>query len=217
MGKIVSHLSPEYKALKIPHTNGAYFYSVDLVNNIIPKIKTDRNWILINAEHQCFDHSIVFIHNNAHPERYTWLLGHKDLILVCSTYYSLKIMQIMFPKFHCIYIPLSIDTKYVKQFKPKRKSKETAFFGRLCKCPREILENDKITKIAGDDRESLLKEVGKFKKVYAIGRCALEAKCLGCKVINHKGEYDGEKFRLLDNKDIIPELQRLINEIDGKV
>lgn len=216
MAKIFSHLSKEYKALKIGHGNGAYYYSNELLENIVPKIKTDRPWCLINVEKQCEDNAIVFIHNNKNPERYEWLRPYKNLILICSQPKTLNFMIEMFPKFHCILIPLSIDTAYVKQFKAKRKTKDTAYFGRLEKCPEEILENDKIDKIYGDEpRESLLKKVAKYKNVYCIGRCALEVKCLGGKVITHAGEYEGVDFELLDNKEIIPELQRLIDEIDS--
>ena len=215
MSNIISHLSPEYLKLNITHDNGAYYYSKELYENVVPKIKTDRDWVLINAEHQCSDRAIVFIHNNAHPERYKWLAPFKDLILVCSTIKTLKTMIEMYPKNHCIFIPLSIDTKYVKQFKPKRKSKDTAYFGRIVKCPEDILNDPKVDKLYYLDRDKLLATVGKYKKVYAIGRCALEAECLGCKVLPHAGEYENVEFPLYDNKEIIPELQRLLNEIDG--
>lgn len=216
MDKIISHLSEEYKKLNIGHGNGAFYYSKELLENIVPHIKTDRPWCLINAENQCDDDSIVFIHNNKNPERYEWLKGRKNLILVCSKIKTLETMIKMFPQYHCIFIPLSIDTEYVKQFKVKRKTKDTAYFGRLEKCPKEILDNNNIEKIYGNiPREKLLREVAKFKNVYAIGRCAIEAKCLGCKVKSHKGEYDGIDFKVVDNKEVIPELQRLIDEIDS--
>ena len=121
----------------------------------------------------------------------------------------------MFPKYHSIFIPLSIDTEYVSKFKAKRKTKEICYFGRQEKCPESIMKNDKIDKIYGNNREDLLKQVAKYKSCYAIGRCALEAKCLGCKVIPHEGEYEDVEFPLYDNKEIISELQRLLNEIDG--
>lgn len=212
---IISHLSPEYTNLKIDHNNGAYYYSKDLYERIIPNIKTDRDWILINAEECCTDRAIVFIHNNAHPERYKWLAGFKDLILVCSTIKTLNTMIEMYPHHHVIFIPLSIDTEYVSKFKAKRKTKEICYFGRQEKCPESIMKNDKIDKLFGNDREDLLKQVAKYKKCYAIGRCALEAKCLGCEVLPHEGEYEDVEFPLYDNKEIISELQRLLNEIDG--
>lgn len=214
--KIISHLSPEYLKLPITHDNGAFYYSKELLENIVPKIKTKRNWILINAEGKCFDNSIVIIHNNKNPERYQWLEKYKNLILVCSQPKTLKKLIEMHPKFHSIYIPLSIDTNYVKKFRVKKKTKETGYFGRIVKCPDYIKDDETIDKIYGLDRDKLLKTLAKYKKVYAIGRCALEAKCLGCEVLTHEGEYEGVDFELLDNKDVIDEFQRLINEIDKK-
>ena len=87
----------------------------------------------------------------------------------------------------------------------------------MCKCPEEILEDETIDKIYGKDREENLKLLSKYKTVYAIGRCALEAKCLKCKVISHKGEYENTEFNLLDNKDVVPILQRHLDEIDNMV
>lgn len=214
MSRIFSHLNQEWIDTHVGVNNGAFWYSKELYENIIPKIKTKRGWCLINVDNQCEDGMIVFIHNNAHPESYEWLVNYNNLILVCSQPKTLKTMIEMFPKFHCIYIPLSIDTKYVKQFKMKRKTKDTAYFGRLTKCPQSIVENSKIDKLGDGSREGLLKKVAKYKNVYAIGRCALEAKCLGCKVLHHEGEYQNIDFPLLDNKEVIPELQRLIDEID---
>lgn len=215
MSMIISHLSPEYLKLPIEHNNGAFYYSKEMYENVLPHIKTDRNWILINAEQCCFDHSIVLIHNNAHPERYQWLAEYKDLILICSTIKTLNTLIEMFPHFHCIFIPLSIDTKYVKQFKAKRKTRNIAYFGRSAKMPKSIEEDDSIDKIYGLNREEILKEVAKYKKVYAIGRCAVEAKCLGCEVISHEGEYENKSWNVIDNKEIIPELQKLLDDIDG--
>ena len=98
----------------------------------------------------------------------------------------------------------------------KRKSRKYAYYGRKEKCPQDILEDETVDKIFGNDRDECLKLVAKYKNVFAIGRCALEAKCLGCNVLSHAGEYENVDFEVKDNKEIIPELQRLINEIDGK-
>lgn len=219
MTKIFSHLSPEYKnhckEYSIIPDNGAFYYSKELVENIIPKIKTKRSWVTVNIPYNCYDNAIVFIHNNKNPERYWWLEQFKNLIIVCSNYKTLRYMCELFPKFHCIYIPLSIDCEYVKKFKAKRKTKKTAYYGRLEKCPEDIMEDDSIVKIYGKDREKNLRELAKFKTVYAIGRCQLEALALGCKVISHEGEYDNIYWKLIDNREVIPELQRLLNEIDG--
>lgn len=211
---IFSHNNQEWKDLNVGTGNGAFYYSNEIVKNIIPKIKTDRNWVTINVKDQCFDHSIVFIHNNKEWTRYKWLSKYKDLILICSSIKTLEHMIEMFPNFHCIYIPLSIDKKYVEKFKVEQKTKNTAYFGRIEKCPKELLENKTVDKIYNEERDSLLKKVAEYKTVYAIGRCALEAKALKCKVISHKGEYEHTTFKLLDNSEIVPELQRLLNEID---
>lgn len=210
--KIFNHLSPEYLQVNIPHDNGAYYYAKELNDRVIPKIKTNRNWVLLNVPKCCYDNSIVFIHNNKNPERYFWLKDYKNLILVCSNIKTLKFMIEMFPQFHCIYIPLSVDVNYVKQFKAKRKTREIAYFGRMEKFPENWKKN--VDKLYSEDRESLLKEVAKYKSVYAIGRCAIEAKILGCKVLPHPGEYENISFEVIDNEEIIPELQRLLNEID---
>lgn len=216
---IFSHLSKEYinhcKKYNINTDNGAFYYAKELYDNVIPNIKTQRNWVLLNIPDCCWDNSIVFIHNNKNPERYEWLKQFKNLIVVCSNFKTLKFMIDLLPKTHCIYIPLSIDIKYVEQFQSKRKTKKLGYYGRLEKCPEEILNDDGIDKIFGPDREKNLKLLSKYKDVYAIGRCAIEAKCLKCNVIHHAGEYNNISFDLIDNSEIIPELQRLINEIDG--
>lgn len=213
--KVFNHLSPEYLAIEIPHNNGAYYYCKEINDRIIPKIKTKRNWVLLNVPGCCYDNSIVFIHNNKNPERYFWMKDYKNLILVCSNYKTLTYMIEMFPQFHCIYIPLSVDVEYVKQFKAKRKTRKIAYFGRLEKFPEEWDEGEGIDQIYSNDREDLLKQVAKYKTVYAIGRCAIEAKILGCEVLPHPGEYEKIGFKVIDNEEIIPELQRLLNEIDG--
>lgn len=211
---IFCHLNQEWKDTHVGINNGAYWYSKELYENIVPFIKTNRDWVLINVDNNCTDGAIVFIHNNANPDSYYWLSEYKDLILVCSQVKTLIKMAEMFPKFHCILLPLSIDTKYVSKFKVKRKTKATAYYGRQMKCPQNILYDNTIDKIYGKDRDKCLKELAKYKTVYAIGRCAIEAKCLGCRVLAHEGEYINTKFNLIDNKEVIPVLQKFIDEID---
>lgn len=211
---ILSHLSTEWTKLKIPHDNGAYWYSKDLIERIVPYIKTKRDWVLINVKNKCVDRAIVFIHECRDFDYYDWLKPYKDLILVCSHPIVIEKLIEKFPKFHIIYIPLSIDVDYVKQFKAKRKTRKAAYFGRLAKCPHDILEDDTIDKIYGKERDELLKQVAKYKTIYANGRCAIEAKALGCEIINPYNEI--REVNVIDNKEVINELQRLLNEIDGE-
>lgn len=215
---IINHEDQDYLKIGLKHNNGAYYYSKEICENIIPRVKTDRSWITVNSEHKCTDHAIVWIHNNEAPDHYDHLVNYKDLILICVFPSTLRAMIERHPKCHCIYLPLSIDIDYVKKFKAKRKTKSTCYFGRMAKCPLEIAENEKIDKIYGNSRDDLLTKVSKYKTVYAVDRCALEAKALGCKVIPCCLEYNkGDKFALIDNKETAKELQRLLNEIDGKV
>lgn len=105
---------------------------------------------------------------------------------------------------------MSVDKKYIEKFKVPKKTKKACYFGRLVKCPEDIMKDDKIDKLGDMEREKLLKEVAKYRTVYGVGRCAIEARILGAKV------YSDEDYPILDNLDVVPILQRFINEIDGK-
>ena len=88
---IIDHTHPLYvkkrnSMSKDGKYNGAYYYSREIVKNIIPRVKTDRNWITIRLPEMKNhpDHSIIFIHNNRNPNYYSYLKDYKDCILVCS-------------------------------------------------------------------------------------------------------------------------------------
>ena len=104
--------------------NGAYYYSKELVDNIIPYIKTDRDWVTVNAVGMCSDRAIVFIHNNLNPDRYEWLKDYKDLILVCGIKDTCEKVS----KYGtAVYLPLSVDVEYVKQFRAKKGKRKNLF------------------------------------------------------------------------------------------
>lgn len=196
--------------------NGAYYYSTEIVRNIIPNVKTTRNWVTINVPGVACHHSVVFIHDNLKPfASYLWLTNSRDLVLVCGVKETMnKVRHLGIP----IYVPLSIDVEYVKQFKTK-KTKDTAYVGRKGKPGTEHLPKD-IDYISGMRREELLKEMAKYKKVYAVGRCALEAKVLGCKVLPYDRRYnDVSVWKILDNYDAAILLQKALDDIDknGKI
>ena len=71
---IIDHTHPAYirKWLNagLNQFNGAYYYSQEIVENIIPNIETDRNWITVNIKGVGCDHAIVFMHNNLYPSNY---------------------------------------------------------------------------------------------------------------------------------------------------
>ena len=215
---IIDHNYTEY--LKIRRKsgenkyNGAYYYSKEIVNNIIPYIKTDRNWITVNTLGYGLDHSIVFIHNNKNPDRYNWLSKYKDLILVCSVKDTMwKVAHLGTP----VYLPLSVDVEYVKKYRKAKKTKDIAFAGRLIKMKYGDLP-DNIDILSGMSRGKLLNEMSKYKKVYAVGRVAIEAKILGCEVLAYDYRYPNtEEWSIYDNKNACKKLQKLIDKIDKGV
>lgn len=214
MSNIVDHTDSAYK-IKWKNSgaqryNGAYYYSIEIVNNIIPYIKTDRNWVTINIPGKCYDHSIVFIHNNKNPERYAWLRKFKDLILVCGIPSTCdKVRKYGTP----IYLPLSVDVEEIKKhIHPK--VKEVAFAGRY---PKRV--DKKFPKgtqfIESLPRDKLLDEISQYRKIYAVGRTAIEAMILGCKILPYDPRYpDTNIWKIRDNKDVIKILQYKIDQID---
>lgn len=192
--------------------NGAYYYSKEIVDNIMPLIKTDRSWITINISGYGCDHAIVFIHNNLRPELYEWLCLYKDLILVCGVPETCeKVKHIGTP----IYLPLSVDVEYLQQFKTE-KTKRKAFVGRSAKRIQYIFPEDTCF-IEDMPREQLLQELAKYEEVYAVGRTAIEAKVLGCKILPYDVRFpDPDIWEVVDNKEAAVILQKKLNEIDNR-
>lgn len=190
--------------------NGAYYYSQEIVNNIIPEIKTDRNWVTINVPGACTDHSIVFIHNNLDPKLYDWLKDYKDLVLICGIPETCENLQ-HFGK--TVYLPLSVDIKFVQKFKAKKKTEEVAFAGRSDKKTKAIPKNTPC--IEDINRYDFLTEMAKYKQIYAVGRTAIEAKVLGCEVLPYDERFpDPEIWTVYDNSEVIKILQKALDDID---
>ena len=192
--------------------NGAYYYSQEIVANIIPNVKTDRSWVTINAPSQCEDGAIVFIHNNLDPGVYDWMKKYEDLVLVCGIPETCeKVKHLGTP----IYLPLSIDVAEVKEYKVKKKTKKVAFVGRKDK--RTFKLPDGIDYLEGMPRELLLEELAKYRKVYAVGRCAIEAKALGCEILPYDDRFpDPSIWNVMDNKEAARILQEKLDEIDNE-
>lgn len=194
--------------------NGAFYYSKEICKNIIPRVRTDRNWITVNLPGYGADHSIVFVHNNLHPENYDWLSKYDDIVLVCGVPETVEKVAHLGK---AIYLPLSIDTEYVDQFRlPAEDRSGTAFVGRPAKrtMPEAKLPAG-IRFIEGTPRGNLLAAMARCESVYAVGRCALEAKQLGVEVLPYDSRYpDPEIWQVLDNSEAAEILQRKLNEID---
>lgn len=198
-----------YRTLGADRWNGAYYYALEIEDRIVPRIETDRNWILLNLHGICRDHSVVFIHNNINPELYRWLARFRDLILVCGIPETVeKVAEFG----HAVYLPLSIDVPYVESFRRKT-HRGTCFAGRIAKIPN-LPANVEI--ISGLPREELLSRLATKRYAYAVGRCALEARALGVEVLPYDPRFpDPDVWQVLDNLEAVPMLQRIIDDADG--
>ena len=213
---IISHESPIYQQqrakLNSSFHNGAYYYSCDIVKNIIPNVKTDRNWITIMIDKQCLDHSIYFLHNNLFTYKYNFIKNYKDVIVVAGTPETARRCRNIGRG--CIYLPLSIDVEYVKQFKAKRKTKDVCYAGREHKIYSNLVPKG-TDMLCGLEHDELLKQMAKYRKVYAVGRTAIEAKVLGCEVLPYDPRFPyPEVWQILDNKDAAKILQKELDKYD---
>lgn len=212
--KIYNHNTPAYR-LKAPMArnlrNGAYFYSKEICDNILPLIRTERPIVTINDRVSCEDDAIVFIHNNIHPENYDWMADYNNLILVCGVPDTCPKVEHLGK---AIYLPLSVDVEYVKQF-ANQKIYDIAFAGRRSKADGYTFEKGTVY-LSGMNRELLLSQMAKFKRIYAVGRCAIEAKILGCEILPYDERFPDPNFwQVIDNKDAARILQEKLDEIDN--
>lgn len=215
MGQIIDHTIPSYQERweksGLDKYNGAYYYSIEIVKNIIPRVNTDRNWVTVNQPGKCLDHSIVFIHNNKYPEHYEWLKDYKDLVLVCGVPSTVE--KVKHIADHAIYLPLSIDIEDVMRYQ-QPKTKDAAFVGRIAKLVKlELPMGCEV--LSGFPREQILKQLGAYRTVYAVGRCAIEARALGCEIGVYDPRFpDPSIWQVIDNKEAAKMLQEQLNKID---
>lgn len=227
MSEIISHTDTvKYKAIRSTLSsgqhNGAYYYSKEIVKNIIPYVKTNRPWDTLGIR-GCgsADHAIVFLHHNLNWDRvYNWLRNYEDLVLVCSaepTYEWAKRQR----NAEAIFLPLSIDVEYVSQFK-RPKTKGACYAGNLWKFKEKDIE--KFIPEGVDffepnlTREQLLKKIAPYQQCYAVGRTALEAKVLGCEILVCDSRYPDPTFwQVLDNKDAAEILQEELDKVEKRL
>lgn len=214
---IIDHNHPEYKKRRnrqgFGKYNGAYYYSKDIVKYIIPNIKTDRNWVTVRMEDIPIpDHSIVFIHNNRNPNYYEYLSKYDDVVLVTSIQNTYDNMTLFSNK--VILLPLSVNVKSIEHYKVKEKTKDLAFAGRRLKINNRVpKECDILTDMP---QTQLIKEMAKYKKIYAVGRTALQAKILGCKIGVYDNMYpDPNIWKIVDCSQAVKILQKELDKIDS--
>ena len=220
MGRIIiDYRTPEYihrweTLTDANKQNGAYNYSKELVENIIPRVQTERPWVTINLPWFCEEHAIVFVHGNTKLWNYDWFKGYRDVVMVASQ--PTTVEELKRRRFRqVIYLPLSIDLGYVERFKVKRKTKQVAYAGRPEKKKLGTLPEG-IDLLEGLPRDELLKAMAQYRQIYAVGRCALEAKALGCEILPFDRRFpDPSVWEVLDNCEAAEILQRELDKIDG--
>lgn len=192
--------------------NGAFFYSVEICERLIPAVKTDRPWITVNSPQDgAEDRAIVFVHNNLHPERYEWLKRYKDLILVCGVPETCEKVAHLGT---AIYLPISIDVEDVKRHEGK-KTRKVAFVGRESK--KMGFQFPQGTDfLVGIPREKMLDELARYEQVYAVGRSAIEAAALGCEILPYDPRFPNPaRWQVVDTLEAAKVLQASLDDIDG--
>ena len=225
MAQIIDTSSPNYIAFRKAFCpgengahNGAYYYSKEIVKNIIPNVTTWRPWDTLGMRPtRSMDHAIVFLHHcRSWDKVYKWLDRYKDQVFVCSTRptYEWAISK----RKKAIFLPLSIDVEYVKQFRAE-KTKGACYAGNRWAFKREDEDKNIPDNVdfppANLPREELLKFIAQYKELYAIGRCALEGLVLGCKIKPFYHVYpDPGYWNVLDNIDAAKILQQELCRLD---
>lgn len=193
--------------------NGGVYYSQEIAKYFIPAIKTDRNWVTMNVKSLVVDHAIVFVHNNIHIEWYEKYKG-LDVVLVCGMPETVERVK---PFGKAIYLPLSVDVDYVSQFRTE-KTKDVCFVGRAEKKTDRVPAD--VPCLEAMPRPELLAELAKFRKAYAVDRCAIECKILGTEVLQYGYGYGVEHtpdfWKVVDSREAAAMLQAELNRIDGK-
>ena len=189
--------------------NGAYYYSKEIRELLIPKIKTDRNWVTINIPGFGADHSIVFVHNNLATDHYDWLSKYKDLVLVVGVPETAsKVAHLG----KTVYLPLPIDKANVAKYIVE-KDKEVCYAGRGRKFVGKKVEGDPICDVP---REEMLARMAHYKKCYAVGRTAIEAKILGCEILPYDPRFpDPSVWKVFTYEDAAKVLQKELDMVDS--
>lgn len=186
--KIVGTKSDRYQAWRarqgIGRNNGAYWYAKEIENIILPELSHLNLWInTVGANfftpREIPKGAVIVCHDNINTVRTYMKLFRLGVLWICSKQEVADILTEHGEK--AVYIPLSVDTEYVKQFKRKRRTKDTAYVGNAWSFKKKYLSSlpDNIDQLNGMEREDLLKEMAKYRNVIAEGRCLIEAMVLG--------------------------------------
>lgn len=199
--------------------NGLYYYAKTIEKYIIPNVQTDRPWNTIGLQ-PCGgeDRMIVFVHNNLTTDKsYMWLNRFQDVVCVSNVRKSAdSVLQYG----HSIYLPPSVNVEEVKALaKGIRKNQDACFAGNPWPAYREEIDKyvpPEVHRFGTMPREKFLPIVAHYRKCYAIGCTAVEARALGCEILKRSDTYDPDDFPLLDTADAAKCLQEALAIIDNQ-
>lgn len=199
--------------------NGGYQYAKEIESNILPSITSEATIVTVGLSLYETEEipygSIAVCHQNRDPiEAYAHFMK-RGFVWVCSKHSTVDILR----KYGqtAVYIPLSIDTAYVAQYKTK-KTKDIAYVGNAWDFKKDYLASlpEHIDQLSGLPRDELLREMAKYKRVIAEGRCLMEAQVLGAKgeVPQYPDGKEAVFVEPLDNRDTIEYWKILFAEVD---
>ncbi len=200
-----------YKRIRRGKVNtGSYFYALEIENNILPELKNiDLTIITTGASlfrtGEIRRNTVVVCHDNRNTlKSYSKFLG-KNCLWICSKESTAATLRAVDE--NAVYIPLSIDVEYVKQFRTA-KTKDIAFVGNAWGFKRNYLASlpSNIDQLSGMGREQLLNAMAQYKRVIAEGRCLMEAQVLGAQteVPQYEDGIESVYVEALDNRETIP-------------
>lgn len=186
--KIVGTKSDRYQAWRakqgMGRNNGAYWYAKEIEEIILPELSHLNLWIntvgaLFFLPREIPKGAVIVCHDNINTVRTYMKLFKLGILWICSKQSVADTLIKHGEK--AVYIPLSVDTEYVKQFKRQRRTKDTAYVGNAWSFKKKFLQSlpDNIDQLNGMEREDLLRDMAKYKNVIAEGRCLIEAMVLG--------------------------------------
>lgn len=189
--------------------NGAYWYSKEIESIILPEL--DYNLCIITAgatilkPYEVPEGAVIVCHDNRTPRKSYGMLFGKKVLWVCSKHSTVDLMRSYGEK--AVYVPLSIDTEYVKKFK-RRRTRDIAYVGNPWAFKKSYLGSlpKHVVQLYGMGRDQLLSEIARYKRVIAEGRCLMEAQVLGAKgeVPKYDDGIEAVFVKPFDSRDAIP-------------
>lgn len=228
--KFLGTTSPPYRAWRnrgIANIhNGAHYYGKEIEDFILPQIKADVFVVTAGGTLQpkkVPDNAVFVCHHNLKPQQVYKQFFERGILWVCSKPSTVEKLEAVGEK--AVYIPLSIDTQYVEQFKTE-KTRDIAFVGNFWKFKFRYLESLPLNvhQIGVLPRKRLLQEMAKYRRIIAEGRCNMEAQVLGCEVelpdyesLNLSVNLDAIPRKVLDNRDAVPLWREVLLEHEASV